>query len=110
MSMVFGKSEKGERVQPAPPSLSTGYPIPPSVRHNLEATFGEDFSDVRVHHGHEATIVGAQAFTQGNDIHFAPGTYNPYSAHGQELLGHELTHVVQQRQGRVSLANGLVQA
>src|SRR5690606_27769182 len=27
--------------------------------------------------------------------------YNPHSAHGQRLLGHELAHVVQQRAGRV---------
>ena len=60
MSMVSGKSEKGERVQPVPPQLSAGQPIPPSLRHNLEASFGEDFSDVRVHHGHEATILGAE--------------------------------------------------
>lgn len=106
MSMT---SRNGARVQPAPPQLTNGYPIPPSVRHNLEATFGEDFSTVRVHHGHEATMAGALAFTRGDNIHFAPGTYNPYSAHGQELLGHELAHVVQQRQGRVGLASGLVQ-
>ncbi|MFN6947166.1 MAG: DUF4157 domain-containing protein, partial [Cytophagaceae bacterium] len=41
------------------------------------------------------------AYAQGNDIHFAPGQYNPETQSGQELLGHELTHVVQQRQGRV---------
>ncbi|PYT31502.1 MAG: hypothetical protein DMG58_12170 [Acidobacteria bacterium] len=81
MSMVSHKSEKSERVQLAPPQLSAGQPIPPSLRHNMEAAFGQDFSDVRVHHGHEATILGAQSFTHG----------------------------VQQRQGR-SLASGLVQA
>jgi hypothetical protein len=74
----------------------------------METSFGQDFSSVRVHHGHEATMLGAQSFTHGNDIHFAPGHYDPLSAHGQELIGHELTHVVQQRQGR-SLASGLVQ-
>jgi hypothetical protein len=109
MSMVSDKSEKAERVQPVPPQLSAGQAIPPSLRHNMEAAFGHDFSDVRVHHGHEATILGAQSFTHGNDIHFAPGRYDPHSLQGQELIGHELAHVVQQRQGR-SLARGLVQA
>jgi predicted SprT family Zn-dependent metalloprotease len=75
----------------------------------MEAAFGQDFSNVRVHHGHEATIAGAQSFTRGNDIHFAPGLYNPHSPQGQQLLGHELTHVVQQRQGAGPLAKGLVQ-
>ncbi|MBN2817614.1 MAG: DUF4157 domain-containing protein, partial [Bacteroidales bacterium] len=32
----------------------------------------------------------------------APGQYNPGSQKGQELIGHELTHVVQQREGRVA--------
>ncbi len=45
--------------------------------------------------------MGALAYTQGNNVHFAPGQYNPSSQKGQELLGHELTHVVQQREGRV---------
>ncbi len=108
--MSDAKSEKGERVQPAPPQLTTGYPLPASVRHNMEASFGQDFSNVRVHHGHEATMLGAETFTRGEDIHFAPGAYEPNSPRGQELLGHELTHVVQQRQGRVGLAKGLVQS
>ena len=107
-SMASSKSEKEERVQPVPPQLSAGQPIPPSLRHSMEAAFGHDFSDVRVHHGHEATILGAESFTHGNNIHFAPGRYDPHSPGGRELLGHELTHVVQQRQGR-SLASGLVQ-
>ena len=35
------------------------------------------------------------------DLYFAPGQYNPQTSQGQQLLGHELTHVVQQRAGRV---------
>ena len=49
----------------------------------------------------KASDVGALAYAQGSDIHFAPGQYDPGSQSGQELLGHELTHVVQQRQGEV---------
>ncbi|QHT70508.1 DUF4157 domain-containing protein [Rhodocytophaga rosea] len=67
----------------------------------MGGAFGADFSDVNIHQGEQATQVGALAFAQGNDIHFAPGQYDPQSQRGQELLGHELTHVVQQRQGRV---------
>jgi predicted SprT family Zn-dependent metalloprotease len=93
----------------APPPLSTGTPLPPTLQHQMETSFGTSFSDVRVHHGHEATMLGANAFTNGNDIHFAPGQYQPHSPTGQELIAHELTHVVQQRQGRVGLAPGLVQ-
>jgi hypothetical protein len=67
----------------------------------MEAAFGTSFADVRVHVGPEAASIGALAFTHGNSLYFAPGQYNPQTRHGQRLLGHELTHVVQQRAGRV---------
>jgi hypothetical protein len=51
--------------------------------------------------GPQAAAIGALAFTQGSHIHFAPGQYNPASPQGQQVLGHELAHVVQQRAGRV---------
>ncbi len=75
--------------------------IPDGVLQKMEASFGTSFSDVNIHVGGEASKVGALAYTQGSDIHFAPGQYNPESRPGQELLGHELAHVVQQREGRV---------
>lgn len=78
-----------------------GLPLPSEVRTKMETAFGADFSDVRVHIGHEATALGAIAYTWGTNIHFAPGQYNPHSIQGQKLLGHELWHVVQQRSGRV---------
>ena len=72
----------------------------------MEAVFGEDFSDVRIHSGPQAHSIGAIAFTLGSSIYFAPGTYSPDTPHGQQLLGHELTHVVQQRAGRVRNPQG----
>ena len=78
-----------------------GMPLPEPVRAQMEAAFSADFSDVRVHVGSEATAIGAIAYTWGTNIHFAPGHYNPWSQHGQEVLGHELWHVVQQKAGRV---------
>jgi hypothetical protein len=38
----------------------------------------------------------ARAFTTGQDLFFRGGEYNPGSRGGQELIAHELTHVVQQ--------------
>jgi len=78
-----------------------GRPLPEGVRQKMESFFKADFSDVRVHVGSEASAIGALAFTMGSSLYFAPGQYNPDTPHGQQLLGHELTHVVQQRQGRV---------
>jgi Domain of unknown function (DUF4157) len=49
----------------------------------------------------QAERIGAIAFTLGSDIYFAPGRFQPDTVHGQQLLGHELAHVVQQRAGRV---------
>lgn len=85
---------------PAPPS-SGGQPLPDGVRAEMEKAFGADFSAVRIHEGGEAGAVGAHAYARGNDLFFAPGQYDPTSVPGKELLGHELAHVVQQRQGRV---------
>ena len=79
-----------------------GQPLPSEVRAKMEAAFGADFSDVRVHVGHEASRIGAIAYTWGSNIHFAPGHYNPHTLQGQKVLGHELWHVVQQKSGRVS--------
>jgi hypothetical protein len=80
---------------------SGGLPLPSDVRAKMETAFGTDFSDVRVHIGHEASSLGAIAYTWGTNIHFAPGQYNPHTIQGQKLLGHELWHVVQQKSGRV---------
>lgn len=76
--------------------------MPEKVQAKMEKSFGADFSDVKIHaDSSKASDIGAQAFAQGNNIHMAPGKYSPNSQSGQELLGHELTHVVQQREGRV---------
>ncbi len=76
--------------------------IPANVQAKMESAFNTGFSNVKVHsNSSKATEVGALAYTQGSDIHFAPGQYNPSSTSGQQLLGHELSHVVQQSEGRV---------
>lgn len=78
-----------------------GRPLPDGVRRKMESYFKADFSDVRVHVGAQAPDIGALAFTLGSDLYFAPGQYNPETPQGQQILGHELTHVIQQRAGRV---------
>jgi hypothetical protein len=71
-------------------------PLPPTVQQRFEAAFGADLSAVTVHVNHAATLMGADAFTVENDIFFAPAAYSPFSNAGQQILGHELAHVVQQ--------------
>ena len=79
---------------------SGGQSLDPATRNYFEPRFGNDFSHVRVHHGGEASNVSrsinARAFTLGNNIVFDTGQYQPQSSEGKRLLGHELTHVVQQ--------------
>jgi hypothetical protein len=78
----------------------SGAAIAGEARTKLEGAFGADFSGVRVHTDSESDVlnrsVQARAFTTGQDIFFRQGEYNPASSGGQELLAHELTHVVQQ--------------
>ena len=77
-----------------------GQPLPEDLRSSMEGAFGADFSDVRVNTGIEADALnnsmGARAFTTGQDIFSRQGEYDPSSRSGQDLLAHELTHVVQQ--------------
>lgn len=95
------------RTFPVPPHLAPhfraagGQPLPEPVRQRMESHFGASFADVRVHMGHQAALLGARAVTQGSTLYFAPGQYQPGTPQGDRLLAHELTHVLQQRAGRV---------
>lgn len=77
-----------------------GSPLPNELRRKFEPAFGADFGAVRVHTGGDSAqmsnAIQAKAFTNGSDIHFNQGVYDPHSSAGQRLLAHELTHVVQQ--------------
>ncbi|MEH1965086.1 eCIS core domain-containing protein [Nostoc sp.] len=83
----------------------SGQPLADSIRVPMEQAFGADFSGVRIHTGSQANqlnqSIQAKAFTTGQDVFFRQGTYEPRSQGGQELLAHELTHVVQQSGGAV---------
>ncbi len=97
---------RGHAVQ-VPPGVAgiaphgPGERLPSAVQAKMEAFFGASFADVRVHVGPQPAALGAVAFTQGSNIFFAHGQYAPATPHGQRLLAHELTHVVQQRSGQV---------
>jgi hypothetical protein len=66
----------------------------------MESGIGADFSNVRIHTDSKAENMnqnlGAKAFTNGSDVYFNKGQYNPSSKEGQHLIAHELTHTVQQ--------------
>ena len=79
---------------------SPGQALDADTRAFFEPRFGHDFSRVRVHADAKAAAsaraVNAIAYSVGQHIAFAPNFYAPGTARGQELLAHELTHVVQQ--------------
>jgi len=92
-------------VAEAPPIVhevlrSPGHALDASARSFMEPRFGQDFSKVRVHTDEKAAesaqAVNAKAYTAGNNVVFGAGEYAPGTSEGQKLLGHELTHVVQQ--------------
>ncbi|MEH1995937.1 eCIS core domain-containing protein [Nostoc sp.] len=77
-----------------------GQPMANNIRQPMEKAFGVDFSGVKVHtDAHSDQLnqsIQARAFTTGQNVFFRQGEYNPGSRGGQELIAHELTHVVQQ--------------
>lgn len=89
----------------------TGQPLHQSIREPMEQAFGTDLSGVRVHTTSLSNelneTVQAKAFTTGRDVFFREGAYQPGSREGQELIAHELTHVVQQN-GTTALGNTAV--
>jgi hypothetical protein len=79
---------------------SPGTPLAPASRTFMESRFGYDFSEVRVHAdaraAESARAVKALAYTAGSNVVFGAGQYQPQTRPGQQLLAHELAHVVQQ--------------
>jgi hypothetical protein len=93
-----------------------GQPLSDNIREPMEQAFGADFSGVRVHTDGTSDqlnqSIQAKAFTTGQDVFFRQGAYQPGSKGGQELIAHELTHVVQQKPNSVkstSQVEGLIQ-
>ena len=79
---------------------SGGQPLDGKLQRSMSQAMGTDFSHVKVHTDNTSHQLNqslqAKAFTTGRDIFFRQGQYNPNSKGGQELIAHELTHVVQQ--------------
>ncbi|MEU9432103.1 DUF4157 domain-containing protein [Streptomyces sp. NPDC048252] len=79
---------------------AAGQPLDGAVRTEMEARLGADFSDVRLHTGptaqRSAAEVGARAYTSGSHVVIGAGGTDRHT------LAHELTHVIQQRQGPVA--------
>ncbi|CAL9423474.1 hypothetical protein SUDANB120_01896 [Streptomyces sp. enrichment culture] len=79
---------------------SAGRPLEAGVRADMEARLGADFGDVRIHDDsaarRSAAEIGARAYTSGSHVVIGDGGADRHT------LAHELTHVIQQRQGPVA--------
>ncbi|MFJ8313246.1 MULTISPECIES: DUF4157 domain-containing protein [unclassified Streptomyces] len=79
---------------------TSGRPLDAATRTDMEGRLGADFSDVRIHSDSAAKAsaaeVGARAYTSGHHVVIGDGGADKHT------LAHELTHVIQQRQGPVS--------
>ena len=81
-----------QRAAPPRPN-NTG--MPDNLKSGIESLSGFSMDDVRVHYNSsKPATVQALAYTQGTDIHVAPGQ--------EKHLPHEAWHVAQQMAGRVS--------
>lgn len=92
----------------APAALHAGLqgqprPLEAGLRRRFEGSLQQDLSAVRLHTGPQAAAsaaaVQARAYAVGPDIVFGAGQYAPATRAGQQLLAHELVHVLQQRSG-----------
>ena len=83
---ILQRSEKKEKPN------DTG--LPDNLKSGVENLSGHSLDDVKVHYNsNKPAQLQALAYTQGTDIHVAPGQ--------ERHLPHEAWHVVQQKQGRV---------
>ena len=83
-------------VEAPPPSAQAASRagLPAQLKSGIEALSGVSMDGVRVHrNSSRPAAVQARAYTQGSDIHIAPGQ--------DHHLPHEAWHVVQQAKGRV---------
>jgi len=101
---LLTKMQPGRTLQQKPEqslnNLGEGQAMDGRTQQRMGQVFGRSFNEVRVHTGTQAVQlnqqIGSKAVTQGQNIAFNQGQYQPGSIMGDALLAHELAHVVQQ--------------
>ena len=81
--------------------MGPGKPLDAAAARAAATLVGQPPGDVTVHIGPEAERFAAQhqarAVTVGSHIAFAAGQYRPGTPDGDQLIAHELAHVIQMR-------------
>jgi hypothetical protein len=78
-------------------------PLPDNLQTVLTPCFPDhDLSQVVIHQSipwyvRKFARITPVAYTSGNNIHFAPGRYDPNSLNGITIIAHEITHTQQYR-------------
>ena len=95
LQQSIGNSAVGSLVE----RRRAGQALPAGVRHDMEASFGQNFGEVQIHSGPEVDqavqSLDAAAFTVSDDIYLSSAVPGPDQALGREVLGEELAHVAQ---------------
>jgi len=74
--------------------------VPGSLQQGVQHMYGTNLADVRVHtNSAQPRQIQAHAYAQGSATHVATGN--------SQKLPHEMSHVVQQRQGQVAQSNAI---
>jgi hypothetical protein len=83
--------------------LGPGEPLDGTTLSRMEGALGANLAGVRVHTDSRAAAFSstesAAAFAVGEHVAFGAGQFRPGSLAGDVLLAHELSHVLQQRNG-----------
>jgi hypothetical protein len=84
-----------------------GVPLPGALAARMARFFGHDLASVRLHVSRAPRVLGARAFTAGDDVFIDPDHHAPDTVVWRQLIAHELAHVLQQRLGRVPATLGV---
>ena len=101
LDKLEGKRAKTKSLDEVPTDTK-GKKLDPAIKKALEEKFPKaKLQNVRIHSGGAAKdackSVGAKAFASGNDLFFA----SPGFAKDKQLIAHELSHVIQQGNGKM---------
>jgi hypothetical protein len=75
------------------------HPFPRSIRNEIGLFFGIDASRLRLGIRPGLEALGVAAVASRSEVYFSEPRFDPSSAAGRFLLGHEIAHVVQSRNG-----------
>jgi len=111
---VMRRAESSGRWDPARVQAlmgqSRGGAMPDALRERMGSALGQPLPGVVIHTDEAAAkaaeALNARAFAQGYHLYFGAGAFTPGTAEGDELLAHELTHVLQYDQGRLDASSG----